>query len=202
MTAVVFARLNLPAAQVPGTVDGVGTAAGGGRVSVTWRPAAANGATIDMYGVWAFTEAGYSGRSAAVCGTCTTAVVDGLSNGTPYLFVVLAHNSAGWGGAGYSSWVTPGNPSAPAWVSAGAAGPGRIQATWAAAGPVAAPVDMYLVLAYEGPDYSGQAVVTCGACTSGTVSGLVRGHSYTLFVLAHNAHGWGPATPSSTVTVL
>lgn len=200
LTAVVFARVSVPVAQVPGAVPNVVATASDGRATVTWRPAAANGAGVDIYGVWAFTTAGYSGHSAAACGSCTTAVVDGLSNGTEYVFVALAHNSAGWGEAGYSNLVSPGIPSAPPWVSA-TAGPGQVRSSWGAATPAGSPVDMYMVLAYEGATYSGQAIVTCGTCTSGTVTGLTRGRGYNTYVLAHSVHGWSPATPSPTVTV-
>lgn len=200
VTAVVFAHLSGQTAQVPGGVTSVGASPANGRITVTWRPAAANGANVDVYGVWAYSAAGYSGRSAAVCGSCTSAVVDGLSDGTPYVLIVMAHNAIGWGGAGYSPQVTPGTPSAPGWVSA-SGGQGEIRSWWAASAPGASPIEVYAALVYEGTTYSGQFAVTCGTCTAGPITGLTRGHTYTVYILARNAYGWGPATASPPVTV-
>jgi hypothetical protein len=200
VTAVVFASLPNAPAQPPAAVGGVTTSAGPGRVAVSWARPASTGAALDVVGVWAFSAAGYSGRSASVCGTCTSATVDGLVDGTPYVMVVMAHNAAGWGGPGYSSWVTAGGmPGAPAWVTAGG-GPARVSSTWAAASPSSSPVDMYMALAYEGSTYSNQGIVTCGGCLNGTISGLSSGHGYTVYVFAHNAYGWGPATASPVAT--
>jgi len=203
VSAVVFAHLagGTPPAQPPSAVGGVTAGSGAGRVSVSWQPAAANNGAVDVYGVWAYSAAGYSGRSAAVCGTCTTATVDGLVDGTAYVLVVAAHNPAGWGGAGFSPWVTSGGmPSAPGWVSAGP-GPGQVQFSWSASNRGLAAVDTYLALVYDGPNYSGRNAVTCGTCTGATITGLTSGHSYTVYVLAHNAYGWGPAAAAPAVTV-
>ncbi len=202
VTAVVFAHLSGVAspAQPPSAVGGVAAGSGSGRVSVSWQSAAAT-APVDVYGVWAYSATGYSGRSAAVCGTCTTATVDGLVDGTAYVLVVAAHNAAGWGGAGFSPWVTSGGmPSAPGWVSA-SPGQGQVQFWWAASNRGLAAVDAYLALVYDGPNYSGRYAVTCGTCTGATVTGLTAGHSYTVYVLAHNAYGWGPAAAAAGVRV-
>jgi len=200
VTAVVFAHLPGSVAQPPSAVGGVVAATGTGRVSASWQPAQANGASIDMYGLWAFTTNGaFSGRSVTACGWCTTATIDGLANGTSYLIVVMAHNAAGWGGAGYSGWATPGAPWAPAWVAVNP-GPARVQPTWAAANAGSSPVDTYVAVVYEGSTYTNLYAATCGSCTSATIAGLTRGHTYTVYVLAHNVYGWGPAV-ASTATV-
>jgi len=218
VTAVVFAHLPTttqpppapttttttppaPVAQPPSAVTGIVTYPGNGRMPVSWQPAAANGAAVDMYGVWAYTSAGYSGRSAAVCGSCTATTIEGLTNGTTYVFVIVAHNAAGWGGAGYSGLATPGGtPSAPAWVAA-SPGHSQIQSSWAAAAAGTSAVDMYWALVYEGPNYSNQSALTCGTCTGAVITGLVTGHTYTVYVLAHNAYGWSPAAAAAPVTV-
>lgn len=188
-----------PAAEPPSIVSGIVAGSGAGRAPVSWQPAAANGSAVDLYGIWAFTADGYSGRSAAVCGSCTSAGVEGLANGTAYLFVVVAHNAAGWGDAGFSNWVTPGTPSAPAWMAA-SPGTSQVRASWAPAAAGASPVDMYWALVYEGPNYTNQSAVTCGTCTSATITGLVSGHAYGVYVLAHNAYGWSPAAGTAFVT--
>jgi|GEM_PF-6726288 len=189
-----------PVAQPPSAVSGVVTTSGNGRMPVSWQPAAANGAAVDMYGVWAYTSVGYSGRSAVVCGSCTATTVEGLTNGTTYVFVVAAHNAAGWGSAGFSGAAVPGAPpSAPAWVSA-SPGPSQLQSWWAPASPGTSAVDMYWALVYEGPSYTNRSAVTCGTCTSAVITGLVTGHSYTVYVLAHNAYGWSPAAAAAATT--
>ncbi|MFN2608477.1 MAG: CAP domain-containing protein [Acidimicrobiales bacterium] len=199
VTAVVFAHLPAATAQAPSTVTGVGATPGNGQLSVTWAPAAANGSLVDVYGVFAFGAAGYTGVSVAACGTCTAATLTGLADGTPYYVAVFAHNGTGWGGAGASGWVIPGTPVAPARAT-GLGGPGRATVSWWPSAAGAAPTDAYVVLAYEGNTYSGAYAVACGTCTSATVFGLVSGHHYVLWVLAHDAWGYSVATPTAAVT--
>jgi hypothetical protein len=164
--------------------------AGNGAANVTCAPAAANGATIDTYGAFAFGPNGYTGVYALACGTCTSVTVPGLTNGTSYYIAVYAHNAVGWGGAGVSSWLVPGTPLAPPRATA-TPGPGRASASWAVANGNGSPVDAYAVLAYDNTGFTGQYVMVCGTCTAGTVTGLTAGKSYFLGVFAHNARGWG-----------
>jgi len=190
VTAVVFARLPATPATVPSAPATVVAAPGNAAANVSWAPASANEAKIESYGAFAFGPNGYTGQYALACGTCTSATVPGLANGTLYYIAVYAHNSVGWGGPGVSSWFTAGAPTAPPWARA-SGGSGRVTASWAPAHGNGSPVDTYAVFAYDGSGYTGRHVVVCGTCTTGTVTGLTAGKSYLLGVFAHNARGWG-----------
>lgn len=75
--------------------------------------------------------------------------------------------------------------------------------TWAApANNGGATVDNYVTYAYSYPSgaYANSAAVTCGTCTSATLSGLANGQQYYFVTYAHNAVGWGGGTVSNVVT--
>ena len=190
VTAVVFARLPATTATAPSAPAAVTATAGNGAANVAWAPAAANGATIDSYGAFAFGPNGYTGLHALVCGTCKSVTLPGLTNGTSYYIAVYAHNAAGWSGPGVSTWLVPGTPVAPTRATV-SPGPGRATASWGAANANGSAVDGYAVLAYDDTGFTGQYVMACGTCTTGTVTGLTAGKSYFLGVFAHNARGWG-----------
>lgn len=202
VAAVVFATLpaSAPPAQPPSAVTGVAAVPANGALNVSWSAAAANGSPLDLYGVYLFGSAGYTGIGVAACASCTTATLTGLANGTPYYAVVFAHNAVGWSGGAATGWVTPGTPLAPAWASAGG-GRGSASAAWGPSAPGAGATDLYVVLAYEGGAYTGVYAVACATCTSATVTGLTAGHTYTLAVLAHNGYGWSTARSTGAVTV-
>jgi hypothetical protein len=190
VTAVVFVRLPATTASAPAAPTGVTASAGNGAANVTWAPTAANGAPVDTYGAFAFGPNGYTGLHALGCGTCTSVTLPGLTNGASYYVAVYAHNAVGWGGPGVSTWLVPGTPLPPPRATV-TPGPGRASASWGVANGNGSAVDSYAVLAYDGTGFTGQYVMVCGTCTTGTVTGLTAGKSYFLGVFAHNARGWG-----------
>ena len=202
VTAVVFAKLAQlppppPTATVPGTPTNVTAAPGNGAVSATWSPVPG----ADGYAVLVYDANGYTGRYVMVCGTCTSASVSGLANGQAYAVGVLAGNSAGWGGVGYSAWVTAGTPSAPR-NAAVSAGTGQVRATWAQAlTGNGASIQGYAAVAFSPAGFTGAYQIVCGTCTSATISGLARGTAVQVIVVAYNANGWGAPAYTGWVNV-
>jgi len=92
----------LPAAPTALTVT-----RGDGRVALAWRaPVADGGSRIDEYVAESSRDGGKTWQAAARV-TATTAVVEGLSNGTTYLFRVVARNAVGAGAFARSAAIVP-----------------------------------------------------------------------------------------------
>lgn len=83
-------------------------AAAAGAAQVSWSPAPASGAAVDLYGVFAFDAGGYTGQYVTACASCTSATLAGLVAGRTYTLAVYAHNARGWGAPTLSGPVTPG----------------------------------------------------------------------------------------------
>ena len=100
--------LTCGAATVPGPPTGLVAAAGNAMANVSWAaPVSNGGSTITSYTVVASPGGQTCGASGPL--TCN---VSGLTNGTPYTFTVVAHNSIGDGPPSFASnAVTPSLPS-------------------------------------------------------------------------------------------
>lgn len=179
----------------PGSPTGVAAVAGNGQATVSWTaPASDGGSAVDAYEV----EASPGGAKVQVGADSTTATVAGLANGTAYTFVVRARNDAGFGADSVpSSAVTPaGEPGRPAKPTV-RSGDRRAVVSWTAAAANGSPVTGYTVTASPG----GATVTVDGTSTSATVSGLSNGTAYTFTVVASNAVGSSPASPTSDAVV-
>ena len=83
---------------VPGAPGSVTGTPGKNIATITWTAAANGGATITAYTVQAYTSSGSAvGGTVQVCGTCLTATMTGLTNGSSYYATVYATNSVGNG---------------------------------------------------------------------------------------------------------
>ncbi|WP_170219493.1 fibronectin type III domain-containing protein [Nocardioides litoris] len=179
-------------AGVPDQVATPTAVRGDRSATVTWDPAAGNGATVTRYTVT-------STPDAQTCTTtgATTCTVTGLTNGTAYLFTVTATNAIG------DSQTSPASPEVvPAGVPDQVATPtatrGDRQATvtWAAASGNGTLVTGYTVTSAPGA----QTCTTTGATTC-TITGLTNGTAYRFTVVATNTIGDSPASaPALEVT--
>jgi hypothetical protein len=89
------------AATPPGAPGAVSAVAGHQSATVSWRPAADNGAPVTAYHLT------WPGGSTRVDGSAGQATVTGLANGTAYAIAVAAENSAGRGPAVSAAAVVP-----------------------------------------------------------------------------------------------
>ena len=170
-------------AGAPSAVSGT---PGDKQVKVSWTaPGDNGGSSVTQYQVTASTN----GATCTTGGTSCT--VEGLANGQPYTFTVVATNDAGDSPASDpSDPVTPRTvPSAPIGVTAGPRGPGEATVGWLApSSDGGATITGYTATASPG----GATCTTSG--TSCTISGLNPGGTYTFYVVATNIAGDGPAS--------
>jgi titin len=171
-----------------------------GEATVTWTAAVSNGLPVLYYSVVASDGIG-SLPPVLVLGT-TTATVPGLIGGTAYTFTVQA-----WSDGLVASPVSaPSNsvtaitvPSPPTDVSA-TAGNSTATVTWTASADPGTPVTGYQIIPQIVGGIALPATVV-GVGTSGTVTGLSNGVSYTFTVVATSAVGDSvPSLPSAPVT--
>ncbi len=181
-------------AAVPGRPTAVVAVRGNASLAVSWAtPASTGGSPITEYVVK------YSSNNGATwttfvrpASTATSVIVTSLTNGTPYVFKVLARNAAGTSLPSANSALAtpatvPGSPTAVVAVSGNAS----LAVSWAApASTGGLPITNYLV------KYSSNNGVTwttfvrsASTATSVTVTGLTNGLPYVFKVIARNAVG-------------
>jgi hypothetical protein len=181
----------------PGAPLGVLAYAGNAQALVMWTAPAAGSGAITGYTV----TSSPGGLTTAAGPAATSAVVTGLTNGTPYTFSVRATNAVGDGPSSSPSNVVipfmPVPPGAPQGVSA-VGGNGKATVTWTApADPGNSPISSYTVTASPG----GVSVLAAASATSVDVTGLTNGTTYTFTVHATSGAGAGPeSSPSNAVT--
>lgn len=188
--------------STPGAPTIDSTTAANGSIIISWSaPASDGGSAITSYTVTASPQVNGAVRSCSTSGT-TSCSVTGLSNGTPYTFVVTASNVKGAGTPSVASApiapkAVPGSPS----INGVSAGNGSVTVSWSAPSSAGgSAITGYSVIAT--PQVSGQTKgCTAAGTTSCTVTGLVNGQSYTFTVSAENSAGSGPASaPSNPAT--
>ncbi|HSM87623.1 MAG TPA: fibronectin type III domain-containing protein, partial [Candidatus Limnocylindrales bacterium] len=98
-----------PGLSAPGVPGGVQAIAGDAQAYVKWSPPVnASVVPITGYTVTALQGGAFTGITASVRGTATTAIVSGLTNGKSYTFTVHATNGVGSSGeSAQSASITP-----------------------------------------------------------------------------------------------
>ncbi len=187
-------------ATIPTPPTSVSASTGNATATVTWQlPASNGGSAITGYTVTPYV-AGTPGTAQSVNASTFTATFNGLSNGTSYIFKVVATNALGNSDPASSNAVTPATtPGAPTGVQA-TAGNAQANVSWGT--PTAdggAAITLYTVTPYIGS--TAQTSVTVNApATSKLITGLTNGTDYTFQVTATNSAGTGPAGVSTAVT--
>lgn len=161
-------------ASPPGAPPGVAASPGDGSAVVTWGTAADNRATITAYHVT------WPGGSVDVGGGVRRATVNGLANGTSYVFTVTATNSEGTGPGASSAPVTPFAAADAPVVNATTGG----TVSWTTPNLHGGTLVDYVVSSAA----LGTQTVTG---TSTTYSGMVAGQTYTFTVHAVTRFGGG-----------
>jgi cysteine-rich repeat protein len=193
------------ASSTPGGLAGapVLTAAtpGDKQVSLTWTApgdtggVALTGYTIDWTG-------GAGGTQTTADATTTAATIAGLTNGTAYTFTIYAVNARGPGAASNALAATPMSfpPGAPTLVDAMSAlgTPGAITVAFTApTNTGSTPITGYVLIATNVTSSAQTSTQLGSTATSGTITGLLGGSSYTVAVAAINTGGQGALSNSS-----
>lgn len=179
-----------PPKPLPAVPTSVVATGGDGVVNVSWAPAA-SGPAVDGYGAFVWDSAGYTGKYTLVCATCRTATVAGVPNGRQYYVTVQGYNAAGWGAAALSSWFTVAAVPAASTEVRAIPGNGAVTVSWRGPTKPGTAIDGYAAFIFDDAGYTEKYAWVCSTCTTGSVSGLVNGHTYYAVVYAHNPNGWG-----------
>lgn len=186
-----------PAAAVAPNAPTIGMATpGDGQATVRFTPPTNNGGSA----VTGYTVTSSPG-GVVQSGSGSPISVIGLSNGTPYTFIVTATNTAGTSApSGPSNSVRPAAPSVPGAPTSVSATPGNTTAVVSFAAPASdggSSITSYTVTATDGST----AVTKTVTGISTKLTGLTNGVAYQITVVATNARGDGPASsPAVTVT--
>jgi len=179
-------------ATLPSGVRKIKPAPGNGSVSLFWQAPSSNGGS-PITSTTVTAEPG-----GAACSTVgTNCTVNGLTNGTSYIFTVVAANEIGSGPALHSIAVVPmlaphGSPTLSVGTVRATAGNASVTLSF---GKVRT-ASNYLISAKP----AASCVVTA-AKASAVCSGLTNGTAYTFQVAAANTKGAGPwSAPSNSVT--
>ena len=178
----------------PAPPTGVTAVGGVGQATVSWiAPASDGGSPVTSYNVTSTP----GDLTASVGGAVLSAIITGLTNGTPYTFRVGASNAVGASApSSRSATTTPkGPPLAPTNISAV---PGNTKAavSWSAPSDGGSPILLYNII--SSPGSLTQAVN--GTDLTGVVIGLTNGTAYTFTVTALNTLGTSlPSTSSASV---
>jgi Tol biopolymer transport system component len=177
--------------RVPGAPRQVTAVAGAGSAVVSWRPPVSNGgAPISAYRVVS------SPAGAVVTSATTTATVRGLTNGTTYVFSVVAVNSRGAGPRAASAGTTPvAVPAAPTGVVATATGLGAVTVRWTTGVSNGSAISGFTLRAQPG------GATATATASPAVMSGLVAGQAYTFTVTATNGVGASPTSAPSNLAI-
>jgi hypothetical protein len=184
-------------AGLPTSPTGVSAVPGDTQIALSWNASDGNGSALTRYTITPH-AGGNTLTPTVVDGSATRALVTGLTDGTSYVFDVVASNGVGHSAAATSSAVSPaGAPDAPGGVIA-AAGDASATVSWSGAADNGSAITAYRIVPV-GPNGSLAPTTTAAGDRSAVISGLTNGASYRFDVTAVNAVGTSDATTSAAV---
>ena len=171
---------------------------GNARATVQWlKPGSDGGSPITGYVVTAHDRTGVS-LSRSFANNATSEIFTGLANGHTYTFTVQARNAGGIGlTSNAADPVAVGTPAAPDPATARPNNGGADVSWTVPATSNGAAISSYVVTPYLGAAAQTPRAFAASA-TSGVVTGLTNGASYTFTVVARNVNGAGPETQATT----
>ncbi|MCL2396234.1 MAG: fibronectin type III domain-containing protein, partial [Acidimicrobiaceae bacterium] len=184
-----------PRAAVPGPPTGIGLKPGDGSATVSWTaPAGA----VKSYEV--ATQPTAAGQPVVIPAGTTSAVVQNLTNGTPYQVTVTAVGPSGGTSSATAGPVTPFGPAgAVSGISVTQSGATSFQVGFGGSAANGSAVTAYQATAT--PTGGGPSVTAQGSSSPLTLSGLTVGTTYAITVRAQNAGGWGTASSAGSFQV-
>lgn len=188
------------AATTPGVPTAVTPTRGDTEVSLTWTTPATGGSAITSYTVQYSSDSGSTWTTFSTAPTTNSVTVTGLTNGTSYVFKVLATN--GIGSSSYSSNSTAVSPAAlpaaPTWVSQ-TPGATQVALSWNAPASTGGFAVTDYVIEYSSNSGSTWTAFahSASSATTITVTGLANGTSYIFRVKAVTSVGTGAASAVS-----
>ncbi len=184
--------------QQPLTPAGVSAAAGNGSAAVSWTASA--GAAF--YNVYYKTTAGVTtANGTKVTGATSGGAITGLTNGTPYYFVVTAVNAGGESAVSSEVSATPQVP-APATPGglAATAGNAQVSLTWAPVAAIPNATITYTVYRSTVSGTVGAAIASSLSATSYADTTAANGTTYFYSVAAVDAGGASAASSQTSAT--
>lgn len=187
---------SVPAAPTLGTLT-----PGAANVALSWTaPSNTGGFAITDYTIEYSSNSGSTWTAFAhTASSATSITVNGLTNGTSYVFRIKAVTSIGTGAASATSAAqlvaaAPGQPNAPSVAN------GNTQATvsWVAPAANGCAVIAYRVEFSSNSGSTWNTFTSAAVTTSQLVTGLTNGTAYVFRVAAENCMGFGAASAAST----
>jgi fibronectin type 3 domain-containing protein len=177
-------------------------AASSTQINLTWTASTETGGTISGYLVERCSGAGCSNFAQIATPAGTTYNDTGLAASTSYSYRVRAtdasSNMSTYSNTA-SSTTAHSSPSAPANLSASAAGPVQINLSWAASAESGGTISQYLIERCQGPGCSGFAQVGTSPTTSFSDTRLTGSTSYSYRVRASDTlNNLGPYSSTTT----
>jgi hypothetical protein len=199
-----------------GGVTGATDAATGGTVDLTWN-AASDPSTPITYNIYVSTSTPVSTASAYTTSSSSTGdSVTGLTNGTPYYFLVQAEDSLGNESTNpeEAGPIAPTAPDTTPPTFGGVTGAtdagtgGTVDLTWNAATDPSTPITYNIYVSTSTPVSTASAYTTSSSGTGDSVTGLTDGTPYYFLVQAEDSFGnestnpeeAGPITPTTLDT--
>jgi titin len=195
---------NFPPITAPSPPTNVtATSNSDGSVTVSWTDPADHASAITHYGVAPSPACSGCSYSNLVGANVTSTRITGLTRGTWYNFSVTATNGVGTSSpsTASNSVIAPDVPSAPTNGSASTNSDGSVTVHWTDPAANGSAITGYGIIPNPSCAGCSYSSLTGPTLTSGTVSGLTRGASYTFMVTATNGVGTGNASaPTNSVT--
>jgi hypothetical protein len=175
----------------------VGFSIGSQQAKISWTaPTTNGGSTISSYTITS-NPAVYTTTVAGSIVTVTTGAV--LTNGSPYIFTVLATNSVGLSNSAVSGSTTPYGLAGQPTNLAGTASNGQVALSWTAPSGNGATINNYRIVQ---SGYASNTYNVGSGTTSYNVTSLTNGQNYTFTVAATNDNSnYGTASGSITTTI-
>jgi hypothetical protein len=178
----------------PSAPQNVAAAPGDAAATITWAaPAYLGSPALSNYYIynyiWNGTTWVYNNQVNSCAYPCTSTLFTGLTNGSTYAAFVYGWNAAyGLGATAAATYTPVGRPGPPTNVVA-TAGNASTTVRWSApASNGGMALDFYLL---DAVDLNNNNLffenTACGTCTNGNITGLTNGHTYAVYIWAHNA---------------